>query len=221
MRTIAAELPNDTVLQGFDLSSAAFLPPDQLPDNVKLEVLDIKQPPPLHLHGQYDIVFLRFLNIGMLPSDWPQVAKTVHTLLKPTGRIQWYEGKIRDCRFPLQSTPSSSIGNLRKAFGMWFDGMPHLDYPFDHLSHILGDAGFEGVEIASTSTDRELEGRVGYNRFWIGAMQAGLLMRMRAGLEPKPESEEALEGMVEGCHRDNETGGYVRFNTQVWVGRKG
>ena len=101
---------------------------------------------------------------------------------------------------------------------MWFDSMPDLDYCFDHLSDRLQDAGFEGVEIASNSTDRKLEYRIEYNKYWIGAMKAGLLMRIKAGLKPAPADEASLDELVERCHRD--TGGYVRFNTQTWVARK-
>jgi hypothetical protein len=220
LRSIAQELPADSTLHGYDLSSAAFLDPSQLPSNIKLQVLDVKQPPPPHLQGKYDVIFLRFLNIGMQPDDWAKVARTVYAMLNPGGRIQWYEGKIRDCRFPLQSTPSSSIAALREGFGTWFDSIPEMDYCFDHLSHILGDAGFEEVEIASNSTDRKLEYRIEYNKYWIGAMKAGLLMRINAGLKPAPADEASLDELVERCNRDNVTGGYVRFNTQVWVARK-
>ena len=220
LRTIAQELSPDSTLHGFDLSSAAFLNHSQLPSNIKLKVLDVKQPPPPQLQARYDVIFLRFLNIGMQPEDWAKVAKTAFLMLKPGGRIQWYEGKIRDCRFPLQSTSSSSITALREGFGMWFDSMPEMDYCFDHLSHLLEETGFEDVEIASNSTDRKLEYRIEYNKYWIGAMKAGLLMRIKAGLRPAPPGEVSLDELVERCHRDNETGGYVRFNTQVWVARK-
>ena len=220
LRTLSAELPKDSILHGYDISSAAFPQPSELPDNVELRLLDAKHAPPPELHGQYDAVFLRLLTIGMQPEDWAKVAQTAFAMLKPGGSIQWYEGEIRNCRWPMQSSPSSSTAALREAFGMWFDTMPELDFHVDNLPRIFTDTGFRDIETARNSTDKDPAWRLTYVQYWIGAMKGGLLMRIRAGLQPAPADEAALEDLVVRCHKDNETGGYVRFNTHVWVAVK-
>lgn len=220
LRTVSPELPPDSQLDGFDLSPAAFLDPSELPANVHLNVLNIKQSPTTDLHGKYDVVFLRFLNIGMVPSDWAKVAHTAHTMLKPGGMIQWYEGKIRDCRFPLQSSPTSSTAALREGFGTWFDSMPELDFAFDNLTAILEATGFRSIEVARNSTDRDPQWRIEYAKYWTGAMKAGLLMRINAGLKPAPLDEASLDDLLAQCKKDNDSGGYARFNTQIWVAAK-
>jgi hypothetical protein len=220
VRTLSRELPKDSILHGYDISSAAFPQPSKLPENVELRLLDAKQPPPTELHGQYDVIFLRFLNIGMVPDDWAKVAYTAFTMLKPGGSLQWYEGEFRNCRWPLQSNPSSSTAALREAFGMWFDTMPELDFLTDNLSRILTETGFRSIETARNSTDKDPAWRIEYAQYWTGAMKGGLLMRIRAGLKPAPPDEASLDDLVARCGKDNETGGYVRFNTHIWVAVK-
>lgn len=220
LRSLSRELPKDSTLHGFDISPAAFPESSKLPDNVELQVLDAKKTPPTELHGKYDVIFLRFLNIGMVPDDWAKVARTVFLMLKPGGSVQWYEGEIRNCRWPLQSYPSSSTEALREAFGMWFDTMPELDFFSDNLGRILEDIGFRNIETARNSTDRDPAWRLETSHYWIGAMKAGLLMRIRAGLKPAPPNEASLDDLVARCLKDNETGGYPRFNTHIWVAIK-
>ena len=217
LRTLSQELPTDSVLHVYDISDAAFPQPSKLPGNVELRLLDAKQTPPPELHGQYDVIFLRFLVIGMKPEDWAKVARTVFMMLKPGGNVQWYEGEIRQCRFPLQSNPSSSTAALREAFGMWFDPMPELDFHVDNLSGILTETGFRSIETVRNSTDKDPAWRTEYAQYWTGAMKGGMLMRIWAGLKPAPSDEASLDDLVARCNKDNETGGYTRFNTHIWV----
>ncbi|KAE8156027.1 hypothetical protein BDV40DRAFT_306462 [Aspergillus tamarii] len=59
----------NAILHGSDLSPALFPPPNTLPSNIHLSVLDVRAPVPAALQGTYDFVHVRQIAAGLTPDD--------------------------------------------------------------------------------------------------------------------------------------------------------
>lgn len=94
LKDLAKELSPDAQIDGTDYSNAAFLPKDQLPANVTLNVVNAKLNAPEDARGKYDLVCIRFMNVAMQPEDWEKVARHAWQLLKPGGAIQWVQSSF-------------------------------------------------------------------------------------------------------------------------------
>jgi SAM-dependent methyltransferase len=86
---LARELPEPTVLDGFDIDLSKAPPAQWLPDNVTVYNWDILSPVPEHLVGRYDIVHLRLLILVVEHSDPVPIIQNAYRMLKPGGYIQW------------------------------------------------------------------------------------------------------------------------------------
>ncbi|KAB8299129.1 hypothetical protein EYC80_001238 [Monilinia laxa] len=81
---LAKELANSNTpaqLDGFDISSAKYPPSGLLPSNVKLDILDIFEPVPQALWGQYDVVHIGLLCMVIPDGDPRPVLDNVLKLL--------------------------------------------------------------------------------------------------------------------------------------------
>ncbi|PYH44435.1 class I SAM-dependent methyltransferase [Aspergillus saccharolyticus JOP 1030-1] len=88
---LAKHLPPTAELHGFDISSAHFPTPRELPANVVLDTWDALGPVPEHLHGQYDLVHCRGMMLYIQGGDPSRLLANLALLLKPRGWLQWEE----------------------------------------------------------------------------------------------------------------------------------
>ncbi|KAM0350632.1 hypothetical protein ACHAPU_003118 [Fusarium lateritium] len=91
LRDLAREVNSSARLDGFDIDTSKFLPPKDLPGNVKLSLGDVFEPIPKNLVGQYDLVHSRLLTAVLRAGDWEPVAKNLMSLLRPGGYMLWDE----------------------------------------------------------------------------------------------------------------------------------
>jgi SAM-dependent methyltransferase len=116
---VAKTLPPTCQLTGFDVSSSGFPPIQTLPSNVSFQVQDMLLPFPASEIGTYDVVAVRFISSSTTRSEWALSIKSIMTLLKPGGWLQW----IDSCNFTLyNSVPGSS----RAACQEIYDGLEPL-----------------------------------------------------------------------------------------------
>ncbi|OCL03276.1 hypothetical protein AOQ84DRAFT_326187 [Glonium stellatum] len=102
-------LPVSSVLDGFDITNAQFPPQDTLPDTVKLNVHDMREPFPQDFLGSYDIVHVRLIMYALKGDEWAKTVKNLVTLLKPGGYLisedtsytEWLAipASVAHCRF--------------------------------------------------------------------------------------------------------------------------
>jgi SAM-dependent methyltransferase len=112
LRDLSQTLAPTCELDGFDISDSQFPPPEQLPNNVKLQLLDAKGPVPAHLQNRYDIINIRLLTAGLFEADWEIVAKNVMSMLKPGGWVQWQEADVAQSRLLLRADPGVPISGM-------------------------------------------------------------------------------------------------------------
>ncbi|KAL3495139.1 hypothetical protein BJX62DRAFT_233785 [Aspergillus germanicus] len=87
-------IPSTVQIHGFDITDAMFPPADWLPANVSLRTLDILQPIPDELKGQYDVVCIRYFGVLIRNNEPEFVLRNLVDMLKPGGYIQWMESDI-------------------------------------------------------------------------------------------------------------------------------
>ena len=80
---------------GFDINSDPFPPPEWIPPNVSLRVLDVLQPDaiPEEYLGIFDVVYARFLGTIFKLGDPSYFLRTVGKMLKTGGRMRWIENR--------------------------------------------------------------------------------------------------------------------------------
>ncbi|KAM4065786.1 methyltransferase [Hirsutella rhossiliensis] len=91
LRDLAMKLSPDAQLDGYDLDTAKFLEPSQLPPNVKLMQGNALEPFPPEKHESYDFVHIRFMLYGLKAHQWDEIAINVQPLLRPGGYLLWEE----------------------------------------------------------------------------------------------------------------------------------
>ncbi|KAF4445347.1 methyltransferase domain-containing protein [Fusarium austroafricanum] len=91
LQDLASEVHGDARLDGFDMDDTKFLPPKNLPPNVKLSLWNVFEPVPPELAGQYDLVHVRLLMVALKAEDWEPVARNLKSLLRPGGYLLWDE----------------------------------------------------------------------------------------------------------------------------------
>ncbi|KAL3468098.1 hypothetical protein BJX64DRAFT_273628 [Aspergillus heterothallicus] len=92
--SLSLTLPKSVHLTGFDITNAQFPPREWLPDNVRLEKLDILAPVLEELRGSYDVVAIRFFSLIVKDNDVGTLLGNLLSLLKPGGYLQWIEPDI-------------------------------------------------------------------------------------------------------------------------------
>lgn len=84
---LAKQTQSDAQLDGFDISSAHFPPKNELPENVNLAHLDMTQPIPDHLVGQYDIVHIGRIVLYIQNEDPSKLLTNFLSLLSRFARL--------------------------------------------------------------------------------------------------------------------------------------
>ncbi|KAH6957616.1 S-adenosyl-L-methionine-dependent methyltransferase [Ilyonectria sp. MPI-CAGE-AT-0026] len=91
LRDLAAELPGDARLDGYDVDQTKFLPSNVLPPCVTLAFGDVFEPFPQALLRKYDLVHVRLLMFALTADQWVSAAANLRTLLRPGGYLLWDE----------------------------------------------------------------------------------------------------------------------------------
>lgn len=91
LRELAAEFPENSRFDGFDVDESKFLPPQRRPSNVTLSHGDVLKPFPEDLLGTYDLVHVRLLMFALKADEWALAAANLRTLLRPGGYLIWDE----------------------------------------------------------------------------------------------------------------------------------
>lgn len=216
---LAQVFPTAT-LDGYDISSASFTPAESLPENVTLSLSDAKQSAAPELHGRYDLVCIRFMNVALLPpDDWISVAKHAVQLLKPGGALQWIEGNFIQAMTVLQSTPETKTAAATQVMTKAISSMPHLNWFVTNLPRVLKDVGFADVIPNVMSTDRVAEDRKEISHIASGAGHGILRMMSKNGVEEAPSATET-ERLVEEMKTEIDGGAYLRVDLWQFVAFK-
>ncbi|KAI4098050.1 MAG: hypothetical protein LQ339_006618 [Xanthoria mediterranea] len=112
---LAEQLPR-AKLVGYDVSPLQFPPPEWLPRNVKLEVLDALAEVPSSLVENYDVVHIGLLVLVVGDNPLP-LLRNVIRMLKPNGYIQWDEADLGGL-FRTTSTPTTSKDSLEELYDL-------------------------------------------------------------------------------------------------------
>lgn len=221
LRQVAEGSPSGWTFCGFDISDEQF-PHTSTRDRIAYEVLNITEPVPERLHGQFDVVHLRLLVCGLVDHQWATAAQNVRRLLKPGGWIQWHECQFRDMEF-VQNAPGASIENGTLAKKAVMDTLAEQGKMLDNVRRLretVQAAGFESCEEDVYSTDRSPEVRGPLMEIQFGAIQAigrGLAEKDPRFPMSKNEYEEVLR-KTEGEMKDGKA--YYRWDMRVVTARK-
>lgn len=142
---LASSLPPTARLDGYDFNTSKFRPATSRPPNVQLLEANAAEPFAPELQGQYDLVHVRLLVLGLKPSDWQPVAANLRTLLRPGGFLVWEEIDVQHFEgFPADSETAAIMNQMlrfHKARGQQEGGVA---YPIG-LDTLLTSEGFEGA----------------------------------------------------------------------------
>ncbi|KAJ5937091.1 hypothetical protein N7466_003541 [Penicillium verhagenii] len=208
-------LDDNAILHGSDISSSLFPPPTALPQNMKFNILDIREPIPDHLHCTYDFVHVRQVAAGLTSEDWIDTVINVAKLLKPGGAMQWEE-----CDFTsvvhlrgagVTGTAARKLGKMFKS-GMW----EYFRHGWNRLEEGMTAAGLQDVASEMVSSDRVPETREALTRNGIRAIVAWANDKAQAGILKDEHGQvislAELQTIEEQAYKDIDSGCYVRFD---------
>ncbi|KAK2773273.1 hypothetical protein FQN53_004184 [Emmonsiellopsis sp. PD_33] len=89
LRDLQKQLPNTCILDGFDISLDQVPDRDLFPTDINYYAHDILAPFPAEFWGQYDVVNVRLLTLGLKDNEWEPAIQNLTTLLRPGGYLQW------------------------------------------------------------------------------------------------------------------------------------
>ena len=92
---LAPNLSPSAKIFGLDINPDPFPPPEWIPPNVYLRVLDALQPDsiPEEYIGGFDVIYARFLGTIFKLGDPSYFLRTVGKMLKSGGRLRWIENR--------------------------------------------------------------------------------------------------------------------------------
>ncbi|PSR76876.1 S-adenosyl-L-methionine-dependent methyltransferase [Coniella lustricola] len=208
----------DAQLDGFDISPALF--PQDVSANTTFRVLDIKQPIPEDLKGQYDLVHVRLLVAAMLPSDWPPVVRNAISLLRPGGWIQWEEGNFVNASYYPGASGSSRTVSARRAGTMFNRALlTRFSTGWNILPDEMRTVGLENVVAEFVSSDRLPETRTALTVNSLIAIFAWM-RKMTDQKLPGALDKKDLETLITETYKDVDAGCYVRYDIHIAAGRK-
>ncbi|KAL9065092.1 MAG: hypothetical protein Q9157_007596 [Trypethelium eluteriae] len=217
-----SELSNSypkATLHGFDISGDLFPPVENLPSNVTLSLMDIKETPPLEACNRYDIIHVRLISAAMNPEDWEPVVYNLQKLLKPGGALQWEE-----CNFAQGRHYRGKAGCTISAAKSVGDAMRYglkekFAYGWSTLPEIMRSAGLIDVEEDIVSSDRVVETRESLStNGMVAVFQWAKNVSARGMLGSIPAHD--LTGFEEQAFKDIKSGCYVRFDIHIILGFK-
>jgi uncharacterized protein YjiS (DUF1127 family) len=206
-------------LDGFDISTALFMPPNLLPTGTQLRQLDIKQPIPENLEGRYDVVHVRMLAAGILPGEWEFVVHNVVKLLRPGGWLQWGECDFASVKH-LRGRCGATVESARKMGCSFREALSeHFEHGWNDLPRNLEGAGLECIETDILSSDRDPETREGMTTNGMQAIFSWARRNAKRG-EVGSMSLRELDDLEVQAYEDIKSGCYVRFDVYVTRGKK-
>ncbi|KAI4233490.1 MAG: hypothetical protein LQ352_008247 [Teloschistes flavicans] len=216
LRQLAEVYPQAT-LRGFDISSAMYPTPQELPANVELHVMDVKQPPPPEEHHRYDVVHARLLFAAMTAVDWEVALHNMRLLLKPGGAIQWEEPNFAEVRH-YRGVPGSSTSTLRIMSSRFRAAFKErLLYGWSSLPRLMKEAGLVHVDEEIVSSDRVPETRQALTTNGNVALFAWAKQMTSRGM-PDSLSTDELEKLEALAEQEVKSGCYVRFDIHIITG---
>ncbi len=209
-----AESYPEATLQGFDISSDLFPAPETLPSNVKLGLMDVKQPPPSEEHGRYDVVHVRLLVAAMNPEDWEVAVRYLSKLLKPGGALQWEENDFTNVRY-YRGGIDSPVAASQFMSNLFRDALfERFSHGWNTLPQIMEDAGLVGTEKDVVSSDRIAETRAVLAGNGMVALFGWARMMAGRGVPGSRKLDELKQ--LEGRAFDEiKSGCYVRYDVHI------
>jgi SAM-dependent methyltransferase len=225
---VAKSLPSTCEFTGFDVTPAAFPPPQTLPPNVSFKIQDMLLPFPASELGTYDVVATRFTSVATTRSEWARAVENLATLLKPGGWLQW----IDSCNFTLYNTVA---GTSRAACQEIYDALEPLRSKDDVVigmmmrqlknlrrEEVFRDGGLVDVHEDVFSTDRlqdaklELRDKGTRNAItcFLGCLEHLIEINVCGW------SKEKIEKLKEKAMREIDNGAYHTLDQVCIVGRK-
>ncbi|OAX79836.1 hypothetical protein ACJ72_05842 [Emergomyces africanus] len=89
LRDLAETLPKTCIFDGFDISLDQVPDIELLPTDINYYLQDALSPFPAEFLGQYDVVHVRLLVLGLKVDEWERAIRNLMTLLRKGGYLQW------------------------------------------------------------------------------------------------------------------------------------
>ena len=125
---------------------------------MKLNIADAKAPPDPKFKEKFDVINIRYLQVGMHPEDWETVTRNMYDMLKPGGWLQWLEPDLWQAtqltrQDPKKLTVAQEIYELLRPY------VHRFEYPCKELADIFRKVGIRNVIDEKISSDRIPETR--------------------------------------------------------------
>jgi len=210
---LAEQFPKAS-LHGFDISPALYPSPQTLPSNVKLEVMDIKQPPSSSELNKYDLVHVRLIAAGIASTEWEAAVNNAVQLLKPGGAIQWEECNWEASQY-YRGGVESSVHTCRKMAALFKEAMKdRFSHNWKILPQTFKTIGLVDVEEDIVSSDRIPETRIGFARNGMNAI-FGWARLISARNAPGSLPMDELASLEQAANAEVESGCYSRYDVHV------
>lgn len=221
---VASELTESqssrAVLYGYDISAVHYPAHDNVPGNVKFELLDAFTPSlPEELVGQFDVVHIRVFTAVVKGGNPGPLIENAYKMLKPGGYLQWDEFDNNTLRgvAPNDSISSTHTQKMVDVGKQSAQRAMNLDYSWlPKLGSLLQQQGFEVV------VDERFEPRKDLRK----PMTDSLLMvhdhvrRLALRNGKMPGTEEDFEELWASTGTEINQGVSVLADMLVLVGRK-
>ncbi|KAF8860884.1 S-adenosyl-L-methionine-dependent methyltransferase [Acephala macrosclerotiorum] len=214
---IANDFPPSVQFHGFDITDVHF-PGEEVPQNVKFHQHDMREPFPDEFVGQFDLVSLRLVVLGLRGNEWELAMTNLIALLKPGGHLQWMEPDHTKSQIlnDKPSVPSAATRELYKHINQWF--IENVPIEGAILLDLFRKGGLEVVTEEIFSTDRIKHESAYHTPMMIEAV-GPLVMKWRAS-QGKITKEEG-DGLVKTALEETRSGDIYQHSEWYFVvGRK-
>ncbi|KAL8822672.1 MAG: hypothetical protein Q9191_006596 [Dirinaria sp. TL-2023a] len=211
---VAAELPDTVRIDGFDISADQFAPAQSRPSNVHLHVHDCFKPFPHEFLGSYDVVHARFWLCLVNDPDAADFLKNLVSLLKPGGRLQWFEP------LPLSAKavhPSPDCGDPAVDRYATLSHKPKPTSTYDWVERLPEAYREQGLEVIAIDRIPMLKR---YRHIWSQSLLAGLEDTAADVKLLGVERVEALKEWIVQLNEAFKNGSYIDNPFTCVVGRK-
>lgn len=207
-------------LVGLEMSASQFT--SSVPSNCESQLLNILEPVAEESQGQFDVVHIRLLIVGLAGEDWDAVARHAIQLLKPGGDLQWCEADFENMDMLQTKGGSSRVAHEDLSHFILDVMQKHGKLAGDvgRLCEAVWRAGFQNCSEDLVSSDRWPDMR----RESSDIEHAVVTSIARALANLKDEHTKTEQDVKDLCRRcDDEvakSGPYWRSNIKVVVGQK-
>ncbi|MCJ1359592.1 MAG: hypothetical protein MMC33_009594 [Icmadophila ericetorum] len=146
---LGESLPRSSRLDGYDIDVRQCPPTQWLPENVTMRTLDVYDPIPEDLIGQYDIIHIRYFICVVRDSNPAALPQTFLKMLKPNGWLQWSEIDLKTIEI-CAASPQTVVGHTEALMDFVISPNPDWKVESQHwvatLRQSFEKAGFEEVQ---------------------------------------------------------------------------